>query len=299
MNRELHAILEGEADLPPPDGVDRLVAGLRELHGPDVLAVLFYGSCRRDRELKGRLADLYLVLDGYQDLHGSRLSRFCNRLVPPNVYYFETGHEGRVLRAKYATVTLDHLERLVAPGTINPYFWARFAQPTSLLWTRDDVVRRRLLSSFVQAIRTLLAEVRPLIVGPPEGAVIWPRAFALTYATELRSEGTERARLVYEADRARYDRVAQLVMPGLPKPDARVRRRAASAWSRRKISGKSWSVLRLVKAGFTFQGGADYLAYKIERHSGIRIEVKPWHRRHPHLAAFSLFWRLYRRGAFR
>ena len=33
------------------------------------------------------------------------------------------------------------------------------------------------------------------------------------------------------------------------------------------------SVLRLLKALFTFEGGLDYIAWKLERHSGQRIEV--------------------------
>ena len=45
------------------------------------------------------------------------------------------------------------------------------------------------------------------------------------------------------------------------------------------------SVLRLAKAAFTFAAGADYLAWKISRHSGIEVKLKPWQRRHPVLGA--------------
>jgi hypothetical protein len=54
-----------------------------------------------------------------------------------------------------------------------------------------------------------------------------------------------------------------------------------------------------MKAAFTFAGGADYLAFKVERHSGERIELKPWQRRHPILGALSLLPGLLRRGAVR
>ncbi len=63
--------------------------------------------------------------------------------------------------------------------------------------------------------------------------------------------------------------------------------------------GKAWSVLRLLKASFTFDGGADYLAWKISRHSGVAVTVTPWQRRHPIAGAIVQFWRLYRKGAFR
>ncbi|MCA9474766.1 MAG: hypothetical protein KC563_03010, partial [Nitrospira sp.] len=59
------------------------------------------------------------------------------------------------------------------------------------------------------------------------------------------------------------------------------------------------SMLRLMKAAFTFQGGADYLIWKIERHSGVKVELTPTQRRHPIITGLVIFWRLYRQGAFR
>jgi hypothetical protein len=58
-------------------------------------------------------------------------------------------------------------------------------------------------------------------------------------------------------------------------------------------------VFRLIKAAFTFAGGPSYILWKIERHSGVKHELTPWQRRHPILASTVLFWRLYRKGAFR
>jgi hypothetical protein len=65
------------------------------------------------------------------------------------------------------------------------------------------------------------------------------------------------------------------------------------------LLGKILSALRLAKAVFTFDGGVEYILWKIERHSGVRAHTTPWQRRHPLLAAPGLAWRLYRRGAFR
>jgi hypothetical protein len=39
--------------------------------------------------------------------------------------------------------------------------------------------------------------------------------------------------------------------------------------------------------------------WKIERHSGVRLPVSPWQRRHPLLASPVFLWRLYRVGAIR
>jgi hypothetical protein len=71
------------------------------------------------------------------------------------------------------------------------------------------------------------------------------------------------------------------------------------AWALRGVVGRALSVLRLAKGAFTFDGGLDYILWKIARHSGVTTAVAPWQRRHPLLAAPGLVWRLYRRGAFR
>jgi hypothetical protein len=58
-------------------------------------------------------------------------------------------------------------------------------------------------------------------------------------------------------------------------------------------------MLRLLKAAFTFDGGADYVVWKIERHRGVRLQLSPWQRRFPLLAAPGIYWQLRRRGILR
>jgi hypothetical protein len=58
-------------------------------------------------------------------------------------------------------------------------------------------------------------------------------------------------------------------------------------------------VIRLVKASATFAGGVDYLAWKINRHAGTDIQIKPWQRRWPLVAAISLLPQLLKSGAVR
>ena len=63
--------------------------------------------------------------------------------------------------------------------------------------------------------------------------------------------------------------------------------------------GKYLSVIRLAKASFTYAGGIDYLAWKINRHAGTAIQIKPWQRRWPLIGALTLLPRLFRGGAIR
>jgi hypothetical protein len=67
----------------------------------------------------------------------------------------------------------------------------------------------------------------------------------------------------------------------------------------RIIQGKVLSVLRLIKGTLTFEGGVDYILWKIKRHTGVTVKVGPFLKRHPILAMGVLSWRLYRLGGIR
>jgi hypothetical protein len=70
-------------------------------------------------------------------------------------------------------------------------------------------------------------------------------------------------------------------------------------WTVRTVQGKFLSLARLIKALFTFDGGLDYIAWKLERHSGVHIEIPKRVRRYPLIFIWGLFLDLYRRGVFR
>lgn len=294
-------LIAEESDADPWPAVEAIAEAARAQQGPRILAVLFYGSVRRDQDLEGGIVDLYLLAESYAALPGSGLRRLLNALLPPNVFYLETVFEGRQVRAKYSVITLTQFERAVGSGALLPYFWARFAQPVSLIWSRDEASRARVRAALAQAVETLVRAAWPLFEAPPAPSDFWPRAFTETYRTELRAERKgRRARQIYDAHAARYDRLLAAIPAARRGPSgAGARRRAELAWWWRRVLGKASSVLRLLKAAFTFQNGADYLAWKITRHSGVKIELTPWQRRHPILAGSVLIWRLFSRGAVR
>ena len=292
----LTAIVGAELAAPAEPAVTAIADAARTAHGQPVCAVLFYGSCRRDGYRDGQLVDLYVLVDDYAGVHRSAVMRWLNRLIPPNVYYLEVALAGRQVRAKYALVSLGQLELRVAPQTLNPYFWARFAQPTGLLWSRDAATCDRVRAALVQAIRTTVAAALPLVGEPIDAATLWTRALIESYRTELRAEKPERARSIVQGDLERY----RLVTAALgPVPRSTSPATARRRWFWRRVQGKGLSLLRLAKASLTFAGGADYLAWKISRHTGVPVEFRPWERRHPLLAAPCVLWRLSRRGLVR
>ena len=295
----LRALVAADALQPVAAPVTALVEALRRRHGDAVAAVLFYGSCLRAADLPNDdcVFDFYLLVDDYREVYAHRLAALANAVLPPNVFYLELPWQGRTLRAKYAVVALAPFRRLLSARAFHSYFWGRFAQPVRLVHARDDAVRALVLDALVDAVVTLVQRTAALTGPGAAPEALWLQAFRETYRAELRAEASDRARLIYEADRARYDRLAPLALAAAG-PIGR-RRRARLAWVLRRLLGKTHSVLRLAKGAFTFDGGLDYILWKIARHSGVTTAVAPWQRRHPLLAAPGLAWRLYRRGAFR
>jgi len=280
-------------------------------YGQNACAVMFYGSCLRRGYQDDDVVDLYLTVDRYRGASGSRLTAFLNWLLPPNVVYLETNFGDAVVRAKCAIISIDDFDRGVSGRWFHSYMWARFAQPCRLAHVRDYATTERLLGALVGAARTMVHETKPLMTAPFDGGELWCRALEGTYGAELRAERPGRAAELVEGDRDRYMTITDLLGQagdlGLdedgpqfrPSSSGGARLACRVKWFARRIAGKILSVLRLIKAAFTFDDGAVYILWKIERHSGLSVELTPWQRRHPVLASMSLFWRLYRRGAFK
>jgi hypothetical protein len=124
---------------------------------------------------------------------------------------------------------------------------------------------------------------------------LWKRAFELTFGSELRAERTGRSASIVDADPDRYEHFSRSMGPLAPSLG-----NAGSRWWRGKQRhGRLYSIARLAKASLTFANGAEYIAWKINRHAGTDIRLTPWQRRHPLLAAITLLPRLLRSGAVR
>jgi len=284
----LSDLIAEELSIPVDARVRSMAEAIASKHGPASRAVLFYGSCLRQSELEGLMLDFYLIVSSYGEAYGKGWLSSANTLIPPNVFYFE--HDGLV--AKYAVLSEPDFYRLNGPETRNVSVWARFAQPSRLVWAVDKDARTAAVQAISRAAPTLLAAAGSRAGEEPLDW--WRRAFALTYSAELRAERKGRSSSVVDADRQRYERFSGPAIAAIPSLLAR-----PSSWARRRLEGKLLSVARLAKASFTFAGGADYIAWKINRHAGTDIQLKPWQRRWPLLAAISLLPRLLRSGAVR
>ncbi|MCB1675641.1 MAG: hypothetical protein KDI01_05085, partial [Halioglobus sp.] len=202
-----------------------------------------------------------------------------------------------------------------SPAWFESYIWGRFAQPTRILYSRDASIREQVEQALLQAAHTLLNNAVPAL--PEQGTVtdLWQRALGLSYATELRTERSGRAAELALAARNFYAGLTRHHAASLSchfavhvergelhyasQCSPAQRRRCALAWWLRRTQGKLLSVLRLVKALFTFEGGLDYIAWKLERHSGETVVIPARVRRAPLLFMWGFFWSLYRRGIFK
>lgn len=320
MNRhsahnELVNRLAGLTPAPEHPALRQLVESLRDRHGKCVASVLFYGSCLRNGDPYEGLVDLYLIVDNYRCANSGWLKATWNWLLPPNVFYAEFPHDGHRVRCKYAILSLGDLKKGTSPRWFHSYLWGRFSQPTAIAWCRDSTARQAVENSLARSVITFLDRVLPGL--PPQGSVqsLWGNGLQLSYAAELRVESPARSRELFEANKTYYQQVTRLSATLLVYPltvsetpeamDYLARippgRRLISriGWKIRSLLGKFLSLARLIKALFTFDGGLDYIAWKLERHSGVHIEIPGRVRRYPLIFIWGLFLDLYRRGVFR
>ncbi len=291
-----------------PSGLEHLVDALSHQYGDSLKAVLLYGSCRRQQNALDGLADLLVVVSDYRKAYGKRLLAWMNRCLPPNVFYLEYRDETQVMRSKYAVITMDQFRRRCQARS-DHYFWARFCQPMRLVFGGQEVVRPLAEARALAAIN-YAARIAPLIENEVTSSQFWETALATTYRCELRPEPPENATRVIAHDPDYWPQLTA-VLASLPvslKPTGigyatvatgAERRRARWMWRLRAISGKLFNLARLFKAAGTFSNGIDYIAWKVERHSSVRVEPTDTMRRYPRLAAWGLIWRMWRQGGFK
>ncbi len=289
---ELRDLVAEELSLPVDPRVREIAAAIAARHGAASRAVLFYGSCLREKQLDGLMLDFYLIVSDYRDAYTKRWLAVANRLIPPNVFYFEK--DG--LAAKYAVLSEVDFAHECGPAAWTVSTAARFAQPSRLVCSADAAATERVIDVVSSAAPTLLGWTRPL---KPDAGIeeLWAEAFSLTFGAELRAERGGRAAALVIADRKRYRRFGKAAVKTLSPTLSN--QKAERWWRRKQGHGKRYSIARLAKASFTFAGGADYIAWKINRHASANIQLKPWQRRHPLLAGISLLPRLLRSGAVR
>lgn len=260
----------------------------------DARAVLFYGSNLRTGELDG-VIDYYVLTGGPAETG-----------MWPRVSYREWDHDDRTLRAKIATMTLAKFAQACRGESRDTTVWARFVQPSALVWAADDPAREALAGALQHAART--AARLAVALGPASGTEreYWGALFRQTYKAELRVEKPGRENSILDLNPAHFAGLlpAALAADGMAfavQGDAIVpdmpgfqRRAVLSWWAKRRRLGKALNMARLIRATRTFDGAGRYAAWKVERHTGVKVAVTPWREAHPILSAPAVLWKVWR-----
>lgn len=251
----------------------------------NALAVLFYGSNLRSGALDGVL-DFYVLTGGARE-----------RGLWPRVSYHELVVGGTTLRAKVATMRLATFAHAASGQHLDTTIWTRFVQPCALAFAADDRARHLVAKAVADATATAARFAAAL--GPAQGseADFWTALFRATYQAELRVEQPGRERQILTFGAAHFAGLLALAWSAggidfaakgealAPLLTPQERAGLLAQWARRRRMGKPLNVLRLLRAAATFEGGARYLAWKVERHTGIAVKLSPFGERHPLFAA--------------
>lgn len=304
----LQQLVADELAVKPQPNVRGFAKHIADQYPGSARAVLFYGSCLRSQQLEGQMLDFYLIVSDYDDAYAKPWMAKWNRRLPPNVFPFE--YKGLV--AKVAVLSEADFHALNRPGASAVSVWARFSQPSRLVWVKDEEARKTVVRSVAGAAPTLLNAALAHMERDVGVLDLWQSGFQLTYSAELRAERKDRPSSVVGHDEQRYLAFGKAALHHTAIAneirDDRVILRAdperrilqeRNRWPGLRRRGKMLTVARLAKAAFTYSGGIDYLAWKVNRHAGTDIEVKDWQRRHPFVAAALLLPKLLVKGAVR
>lgn len=301
MSDTLEALIRAET-LDPPTRVHSVMDAIRARHPDRVLGFVYYGSSLRALEDPEKMLDFYVLVDSYTATHGRGWRALTNRLIPPAVYYLEQEEDGLLSTCKYSIISLPEFERRCADGFLSQ-LWGRFSQPCALLGAKDDTIAERIIKARVQAIQRLASETAPFFENPATATEFWARAFYESYRTELRPESDDgRAREIVERYLERYETLSDALFgkteEGLYPVQDFPGQGSKTRWFLRRLIGRPIAAIRVLNSAATFEGGLDYVLRKVERHSGVSLDVTDAQRKHPVLWSPVLGWKLWRRGAF-
>ena len=306
-------VIARQSGQPVRQELDCLCEAVQRRFGASVVGVLFYGSCLRSGNPAEGIVDLYAVVDSYAEVHANALLRAANAWLPPNVFMLQARTpEGEVLQTKCAVLSLKDLERGTARW-FQSYLWGRFAQPSRLVYCRDDTIRQRIYQALGYAVLRLVEQTLPSMPERFSSEQLWQTGLALSYGTELRPEAASRPAELVHYDKTYYRQLTAAVANDFSSmhriaseenlyshmPSRERLQQSRQMWSTRRRQGRMLNILRLMKSVFTFENGVDYIAWKLERHMGRPIEVTPRLRRYPLIFGWPLLWRLLRERRLR
>jgi hypothetical protein len=266
---------------------------------------------------KTGIYDFFLVTDDYRLLYPDAKQQFLCQHLPPSVYYLELESEkfGK-LCAKYSVISLDRLRQETSPQASDNYHMGRFGQKIGICYVKDDAVRTALIDAFFDA---LIWNVRLTIHKfhrdfPFEGFFL--KYLRTSYSGATRIETEEKFQSIYANDKGFYDSIYRKVLCYYEQETGEIRYNQAKDLYELQVFGwprfsnylrarfflnksKCTSTLRWFKNMLTFKNWLDYIINKVERHSGVKLELTRLDRKFPLIIGSRHFFRLLFKGHLR
>src|SRR5262245_49711617 len=143
---ELLTLVRQKYFMPESPALHAFIERFRELHGPGLRAVVFYGSrLSESTRSANSIYDFFLFADDYRSFYRDPKHATLNRVLPPNTYYAQVGSE----RAKYNVVSMADFRRETSERARDLFHAGRFSKRVGLVWASDEATREELLRSFV------------------------------------------------------------------------------------------------------------------------------------------------------
>ncbi len=319
----LSAIIAAELSQPLHGDARLICDEIVARHGDSVASVLFYGSCLRNQVYDDSVLDFYVLVDSYREAYGGRRRlAWANAVLPPNVFLITVADGQRTLRAKYAFISRADFARAARGEASHAIIWARFCQPSRLAYVRDSAARDAVTADVAESVVTMVETMLALMsatLGEEGGALVaeelWQFGLSRTYGSELRPERSQTISAIYLGDADRYDAVTAAALEELASRglvDLRIdsdgayarlqpsrRRYLVARWRSTVRMSKLLYAVRLVKTAFTFGEWLPYALWKLERHTGVTIELSPRQRRYPLIFGWPAIIRLIASGRLR
>jgi hypothetical protein len=305
--------------VPTDPHAEQLVQSLVDIAGEDqIRTVLLFGS-RLVQASPDRFSayDLILVVENYRGFYDAlaraglsqrspALQAFLNRLLPPNVVAFAPHGwtDGPV--AKIMVLEPAAVARALSPHAPDHFLKGRLVQRVALLYARDGAASDWITALVTDARTDILRWAGPFLeetFTPAEAAL---RMLQVSYRGEVRPEAADRVLDVFESQRSFLPDVLTRVLQDAADAGELMRAGRGYQFVRPPSSRERWSVrlyfarskvratARWLKHVVTFDNWLDYIARKVERRTGRRVEITPWERRMPYLLLWPKIVRVLR-----
>jgi hypothetical protein len=301
----LRAALARGLDRPAGADAEALAGHLARAFGSATAAVIHYGShAQQSGSGPDSAWDFFVIVDAYRPAYQALAAvrprgfspawaAFLNRLLPPNVLSV-TAPDGDPPRlAKCCVLSLRDLDRACSPAPADHFARARLFQHVELAWARDTNSRARVTAAVVSARSMTFAWGRPFLPARFDAATYARTLLEVSYAAEIRPEDDRRVDALmasqggtmvpmFDALLGRLAAAGRLVREGdgyrdprRPGALARAVARAWLGWS------KTRATLRWAKYVALYDDWLEYVVRKVERRSGVTLELTPRERRWP------------------